>query len=254
LVINKMNLPQSGDYIDIHTHAGKPSAGIFFIETLMAHEAKTPDDFPEQACTVGIHPWFLTEKNHRQQITSVENSVRFPNILAVGEAGFDKLRGPSVELQRKVFEEQVQIAQTHEKPVIIHCVRAWDELLASHKKLKPVTPWLIHGFRGKKELAHLLLSKGMYLSFWFDFVIRPESAVLLRSLPVSRFFLETDGADIDIREIYRKVATDLDIKVDELKEIVLSNFRCFFAPVQQGGIRNPSQKPPLGGWGVKKAG
>jgi TatD DNase family protein len=156
------------------------------------------------------------------------NSVHLPNILAIGEAGFDKLRGPSVELQRKVFEKQVSIAEDHKKPIIIHCVRAWDELLASHKKLKPVTPWLIHGFRGKKELARQLLSKGMYLSFWFDFVIRPESAGLLRSLPVSRFFLETDGADIDIREIYRKVATDLDLTIDELKAVLSNNFNLFF--------------------------
>ena len=67
-------------------------------------------------------------------------------------------------------------------------------------------PWLIHGFRGNIELAQQLISKGMYLSFWFDFVIRPESSELLRSLPKDRIFLETDGADVDIRDIYKKVA------------------------------------------------
>jgi TatD DNase family protein len=223
-----MNLPQSGDYIDIHTHGGKPSAGVIFIENLMAHEAKTPGDIPEQACTIGIHPWFLSEKNYRQLICSVENSVQLPNILAVGEAGFDKLRGPSLELQRKVFEEQVNIAEIYAKPVIIHCVRAWEELLASFKKLKPGTPWMIHGFRGNKELAGQLLSKGMYFSFWFDFVMRPESANLLRSLPLDRIFLETDGADTDIREIYKKVAMDLGLTIDELKEVISNSFNLFF--------------------------
>ena len=92
-----------------------------------------------------------------------------PESIAIGEAGFDKLRGPSPELQRKVFEEQVAISEELKKPVVIHCVRAWDELLAVHKKLKPKMPWLIHGFRGNTELAAQLLSKGMYLSFWFDF-------------------------------------------------------------------------------------
>jgi TatD DNase family protein len=196
----------------------------------MAHEMRTPEDIPEQACTVGIHPWYLTERNYRQQITSVGNSVHLPNVLAIGEAGFDKLRGPSAELQKKAFEEQADIAGTHGKPLIIHCVRAWDELLASQKKLKPGTPWLIHGFRGNKELAGQLLSKGMYLSFWFGFAMRPESSNLLRSLPVSRIFLETDGADIDIREIYRKVAKDLDLTVDELKAVISNNFNLFFNP------------------------
>jgi Tat protein secretion system quality control protein TatD with DNase activity len=68
----------------------------------------------------------------------------------------------------------------------------------------------------------------MYLSFWFDFILRPESGDLIRQLPADRIFMETDGAEIDIRKIYEKVATDLDISVDRLKSIVLSNFDEFF--------------------------
>ena len=85
-------------------------------------------------------------------------------------------------------------------------------------------PWLIHGFRGNVELASQLLSKGFYLSFWIDFVLRPESKELLKQLPADRIFLETDGADVDIKSIYNKVATDLDLSVDELKSIILKNF------------------------------
>jgi TatD DNase family protein len=225
-----MNIPQPGDYIDIHTHEGKPSSGIFIVECLMAHEKRLPGNAPGEVYTFGIHPWFLNENNHKQLINSVENSVVHSGVIAIGEAGFDKLRGPSPGLQRKVFEEQVNIAEVHQKPVIIHCVRAWDELFAVHKKLKPKTPWMIHGFRGNVELAKQLLSKGMYLSFWFDFILRPESSVLIKSLPPERIFLETDGADVDIREIYKKVAKDLDRSVEEMKSIIFINFKEFFAP------------------------
>jgi TatD DNase family protein len=93
-------------------------------------------------------------------------------------------------------------------------------------------PWLIHGFRGNAELAKQLLSKGMYLSFWFDFVMRPESSRLLGSLPKERIFLETDGADVDIRTIYGKVAIDLDMSVDELKKGLLGNFMEFFNAIK----------------------
>ncbi len=89
-------------------------------------------------------------------------------------------------------------------------------------------PWLVHGFRGNVELATQLLSKGMYLSFWFDFILRPESSGLLKKLPLNKIFLETDGADVDIRDIYSKVANDLDLSVDELKSIILNNFNDFF--------------------------
>lgn len=225
-----MNLPQPEDYIDMHTHGGKPAAGVFIVESLMAHEDKLPGNISGVAYTFGIHPWFLTETNHKQLMSSVKDIVPLPNIVAIGEAGFDKLRGPSPELQRKIFEEQAVIAEALAKPVIIHCVRAWEELLASQKRLRPKSPWLIHGFRGKKELAGQLLSKGMYISFWFDFVMRSESANLIRSLPKNRMFLETDGADTDIREIYGKVAADLDLPIDELKAVMTNNFIDFFQP------------------------
>ena len=219
-----MYLPQPGDYIDIHVHGGLPASGIFILESLMAHEGKLPVDVSGIAYTYGIHPWFLNEENHKQLINSVENTVIQPEIIAIGEAGFDRLRGPSPELQSRAFEEQIVISEKISKPVVIHCVRAWDELLAVYKKLKPKMPWLIHGFRGNVDLASQLLSKGFYLSFWIDFVLRPESKELLKQLPADRIFLETDGADVDIKSIYNKVATDLDLSVDELKSIILKNF------------------------------
>jgi len=223
-----MNLPQPADYIDIHTHHAKPAEGTFELVTLMAHENVYPDNLPGRTYTAGIHPWYLNNDNHNQLLEFIHQSAGNSNLAAIGEAGFDKLRGPSMELQRLAFEEQVVIAGKHRKPLVIHCVKSWDELLASHRNLKPETTWLVHGFRGKKELASQLLSRGMYISLWFDFALRPESADLIRFLPGDRIFLETDGADVDTKEIYRKVAHDLAIPVDELKKLILTNFNLLF--------------------------
>jgi TatD DNase family protein len=223
-----MNLPQPGEYIDIHTHNSKPAEGIFAVENLMAHENMKPKKISARAFTAGIHPWHLNENNREQLLEYVRNIAGNPDLIAFGEAGFDKLRGPSIELQKSTFTEQVKIAGENQKPLVIHCVRSWDELLAAHKNLKPLTPWLVHGFRGKKELALQLIKRGMYLSFWFDFVMRPESADLLRFLPKERIFLETDGADVDIKEIYRKVSDDLEINIDVLKERMRNNFNLLF--------------------------
>ena len=151
-----------------------------------------------------------------------------PDIIALGEAGFDRLKGPDMELQRDAFEKQVKIADSNSKPLFIHCVRSWDELLAEHKRLRPSTPWLIHGFRGKRELAEQLISKGMFISFWFDFILRPESSQLVKSLPLEKLFLETDGSGADIGTIYNKVASDLSMDVIQLKTQMVSNFNTFF--------------------------
>lgn len=223
-----MHYPQAGDYIDIHVHDGKPSPGIFILESLMAHENNTPEKLEGVSYTYGIHPWFLNDENHQQLLLSVKKTVSHPEVIAVGEAGFDRLRGPSAELQREVFEEQVLISEEIQKPLVIHCVRAWDELMGAKKKLKPAMPWLIHGFRGNAEFADQLLSKGMYLSIWYEFALRPESGNLLRSIPADRLFLETDGADVDIRSIYQKVAADRNQDVEDLKSDILNNYLAFF--------------------------
>lgn len=223
-----MQLPHIDDYIDIHVHDGHPRKDIFMVECLMVHEERLPENIQGMAYTYGIHPWFLNENNHAHQIDSVAKIIGQHDIIALGEAGFDRLRGPSLELQRKVFERQVLIAEEHKKPVIIHCVRAWDEILAAYKKLKPHMNWMIHGFRGNLQLAKQLLSKGMYISVWFDFAVRRESAGLFRNLPGNRIFLETDGADIDIKDIYKKVAEDKGIAIDELKAEIYRNFNSFF--------------------------
>ncbi len=223
-----MNFPDHGDYINIHTHGGKSSPGIFIVESLMAHEGLQPLDIPGTVFSYGIHPWFLNEGNSGEMLNRVRDNSGLSSVVALGEAGFDKLRGPSPDLQYKIFSEQVKIAEALSKPVFIHCVRAWDELLAAHKKLRPKNKWIIHGFRGSRELAAQLISKGFYLSFWFDFIIRPESSDLIRSLPVNRIFLETDGADIDLRKIYDKVAADLGITVEELIRIIHGNFYLVF--------------------------
>jgi TatD DNase family protein len=224
-----MHLPQEGDFIDIHNHDGVPSPGIFILETLMAHEERIPLDVPGIAYTYGIHPWFLRQDNHQKQIESVREYAENPSVLALGEAGFDKLRGADPGLQRSVFEKQVEISELVKKPVVIHCVRAWDELLSVHKGMKPKMPWLIHGFRGNIEQAMQLLAKGMYLSFWFNFILRPESSRLIRAVPGNRIFLETDGSDAGIMDIYKKVSIDREIEVEELKSLIFSNFNSFFS-------------------------
>jgi TatD DNase family protein len=222
-----MNYPEESDYIDIHTHGARPVPGIFSIDTLSANEDRDPGNIPGLAFSFGIHPWYLSENNHDQLLTRVIKTAANPNVIAIGEIGFDKIKGPSSELQRRTFEEQVIIAEECNKPVIIHCVRAWDELLQEHKKLKPKMQWLVHGFRGKQDLALQLIAKGMYLSFWFDFVIRPEATSLIRKVPEERIFLETDGADVNIMDIYNKVSVDLDLSIQELKSVILNNFTTF---------------------------
>lgn len=223
-----MKLPGPDDYIDIHNHGSKPAPGCFTIENLMAHEGRIPDIQEGIAFSAGIHPWHLTREMYNDHIRWVGSLAGNENVIALGEAGYDKLRGPGISLQKEAFEAQAAMASRYSKPLFIHCVRSWDELFASHKRLKPSKPWLIHGFRGKKDLALQLLGRGMYISFWFDYITRQESSELVRNLPAERIFLETDGSGEDIKKIYKKVADDLGVNINNLKEQIFLNFKTLF--------------------------
>jgi TatD DNase family protein len=223
-----MNIPSPGDYIDIHNHGGSPAKGYYTVENLMAHENRIPDFQTGTGYTFGIHPWHLTDENFEEQFEKVKQHASHPNVLAVGEAGFDRFKGPGKDLQQKAFEAQVRLSEELKKPVFIHCVRSWDELVAVHRKFKPVQPWLIHGFRGSAELALQLIAKNMYISFWFDFVIRPEATALVKRLPADRIFLETDGSGVGIESIYNKVAIDLGTDTAALKSRIMTSFSELF--------------------------
>ena len=223
-----MNLPEKGDYIDIHDHYQVPATGKFTVRNLMAHEEDEPDMTFRTTYSIGIHPWHLSAHDFAGQLEKIKRFSQHPNIIALGEGGFDRLKGPDARLQQEAFSEQILISEKVHKPIFIHCVRAWDAVFEASRTHKPKMPWIIHGFRGKKELAAQLISRNMYISFWFDFIIRPEATNLVRSLPADRIFLETDGSGYDISSIYKKVAADLEESVDELKEQILSNFTRVF--------------------------
>jgi TatD DNase family protein len=223
-----IHYPGPGDYIDIHTHDSTESEGEVAVENLMAHEERSPSDHPGRLFTLGIHPWHLEPSSAEPMLEKVRALSESENVIALGEAGFDRLKGAAPDLQMSVFIEQSVISEKCGKPLFIHCVRAWDELLQAHRRLRPVQPWLVHGFRGKPELAKQLISRGMFLSFWFDFAIRDGSSALFRQLPRDRIFLETDGAPLSIRDLYKKVSADLEISGEALKERIYLNFNTLF--------------------------
>jgi len=223
-----MNIPATGDYIDIHTHGAVTAAGIFSVEVLMAHELRIPEINEGISYTAGIHPWFLDADVHDRQLTYVSELAAGGQIVAVGEAGFDKLKGPDADLQKRAFYEQAAISEKYNLPVVIHCVKAWDELLSAHHELNPSMPWMVHGFRGNPQLATQLLKRGFYLSFWFSFITTPQALPLLKSIPADRMFLETDGSGEDIAAIYRTVSSGLGIEEEKLKEGMRDNYLRFF--------------------------
>ena len=187
-------------YIDFHTH--HVSAATDVISVVDGRD------------TWGIHPWCASD-----------NFV-VPNLsgkLAIGECGLDNLRGPSIETQLQVFRRQIELSETNGKPIVIHCVKALDQLLRLHLELRPKMPWMFHGFRGKSQQLHSLLTAGFYISFSFSY--NEESLCLC---PMERLMLETDDEACSIVELYNKVAEVRGISVPSLCAAMAENCLSFF--------------------------
>lgn len=160
------------------------------------------------------------------RVCGLEELVRHPQVLAVGEAGLDKLADAPMDLQVEVFRCQACLAEEVGKPLVIHLVKAVDELLKVKRDLRPSNPWIIHGFRGKAALAEEYLKHGFYLSFGEKY-----REVALCRVPADRLFIETDESEVSIGELYARAAEVRGISPEELGETLRRNVcKVFFKP------------------------
>lgn len=166
---------------DSHTHTPRRGA-------IVNTEPGQPID-PSLYYSCGIHPW-NTDKAGPEQWSALERTLSLPQVVAVGETGLDRLKGPSLAEQTEAFMRHARLAEKFHKPLIIHCVKAWPELIALKKKFNPTVPWIFHGFRLKPDVARRLTDAGFYLSFGHGF--NPES---VKACPIDRLLLESDEAE-----------------------------------------------------------
>lgn len=207
-------------FFDIHTHRFSLPAGQEIV-SFPAEENTCPPGIVY--ASVGIHPWHLSDLDVERQLTALKKLVIRENVVAIGEVGLDKLADASLSLQMRVFREEIALAERLGLPLVIHCVRAFNELLQLKKESRSSQPWVIHGFRGKAELAKMCIRQGCYLSFGAKF---QEEA--LRTIPLDRLFIETDEAQEPVEEIYRRIAEVRGISVEHLADAVNKNARKVF--------------------------
>ncbi|MFO7574712.1 MAG: TatD family hydrolase [Bacteroidales bacterium] len=222
-----MAVPLDGDLINLHTHDSVRTRGVFAVENLMLHEGRLPDNAAD-AFSVGVHPWFLQKENLGEQLSLLAQLTDDERVIAVGEAGYDRRRGAGVGLQQEAFEAQAQLAEDKGKPLVIHCVKGWDELWASKRRLKPQVPWIIHGFNGGIDQARQLVAGGMYLSLWVKSVLNGALDPVIAGIPHELIFLETDGFEVDLALVYEKAAQGVNIPVGLFADTIRNNYLSLF--------------------------
>jgi len=216
------------DFINIHTHRFSSDENILEIVN------QYPDAFVNSIpnFSIGIHPWHIDQSHIGESLKAIESKLQQQNCLAIGECGLDKRIEMPTNLQAEVFELQLALAEKHQKPVIIHCVAAFQEVIETKKRLKISVPMIIHGFSKNEQTAKQLLDNGFYLSFGKYLLRNPELEFVFKSVPNDRFFLETDTIEESIAEVYALAATYKNLQMAELQQQIKQNFKTVFGSGQ----------------------
>ena len=210
-------------YINIHSHTYCDGA-IIVLNCYPNEIQNALSENNARYYTVGLHPWYISDK-YEIALAEIRLTASNPSILAIGETGLDKLCSTPMLLQEKVFKEHIAIAEEYQKPLIIHCVKAYNELIRIKNELNPTTPWVIHGFRGNIQITKALLKAGFYFSYGQNLSYLSESLLLI---PSDKLFLETDDKAILIEDVYAVTARLLSIELKQLQNLVLQNFEHVF--------------------------
>jgi TatD DNase family protein len=178
----------------------------------------------------GIHPWFV---NKNIPVEKLESDLQHPKCIALGEIGLDKICSSDLNLQRKVFIQQIELSEKYNLPVIIHCVRASNELVELKKEIKPTQHWIWHGFN-KVYILQQTLENEIIPSFG-EVILHNESlSNELANLKSSQFLLETDTSRLSIETIYKTVAEIRNQSINSLQKEQITNFERIFTKWQIG--------------------
>ena len=136
-----------------------------------------PDDIENGYYSVGFHPYNVGRANEQETLDRVRKAVEHPRVLAIGEIGLDKSIEAPMEDQLRIFEKQVKIAESANLPVVLHVVRAFNEMVGFMKAKQPVVPMIIHGYNGSAEMAEELVKAGFLISFG-EAITREHSKII----------------------------------------------------------------------------
>jgi len=155
--------------------------------------------YPDAYLAFGLHPWFIGERSNQCFQTLEKLLTSYPQ-ASVGEIGIDHvIENRNDAEQEQVFLAQLEIARKFDRPVTIHCRRAWSRLIELLDQFGEFPcGMLIHCFGGSAEVASELVRRGAYISFSGS-ITRPnakKAGSAIRAVPDNRILIETDAPDL----------------------------------------------------------
>lgn len=210
-------------FINTHTHAQLYDAKIEVVNLSLGSKER-PNYY-----SYGLHPWYIDKDSLSYDLENLKVLAHEKRCLAIGECGLDKLSTVDFALQEEAFIEQIKLANKIQKPLIVHCVKAFNELINCLNLNNNKVPVIVHGFNNNENIARVLVNEGVLFSFGKALLgYESNAAKAIKNVGRKNFFLETDDADISIKYIYKKASELLGIDEEIIKQQLQSNFEKVF--------------------------
>jgi len=166
---------------------------------------------------------------YSEMLQVVEELAQNGSIIGIGEIGLDKRFG-NLELQKRLFISQLDIAQRVKLPVIIHCVGYYYELFELIKRSNLHTIIILHGFKGSIEIFNKFKSLNLFFSLSHRLLDSDKYSEVVKEILVSeRFFIESDypfnGELDEVNVILEAISVKYSYRMDNLKDILIRNQR-----------------------------
>ncbi|HTF83049.1 MAG TPA: TatD family hydrolase [Cellvibrio sp.] len=159
-------------------------------------------------CAAGVHPWWvkdlvgadLSTQQRDKMRDQLRKTLTASPCVAVGECGLDKLVDGHFEHQQQLFSMQVELACELNMPLIIHCRKAHNEVIALLRRHRPPAGGVIHAFSGSTRIAETYIDMGFYLgiggTITYERAHKTRQAV--SDVPLTALLLESDAPDMPL--------------------------------------------------------
>lgn len=226
------------DYADAHLHSkgmvypGSDSAMLMSVCSAEFGDWDIVDkiDDPRVIRSYGVHPWY-SESWEDGSVDKLREMLQNDPDAQVGEIGLDEVKGPSMIVQSRCFEEQFELAAEMGRIVSIHSVRTENYVLAAVKRnRKGCKAVILHSFSGPMNYVQSFAKLDCYFSVSPRLLSKQEPFVkaLLEAIPGDRLLIETDSPDsgqnfTSAEEFIGRLADIIGMDPEELAGVTLEN-------------------------------
>jgi len=226
---NLENIFKDAPYMNIHAHISDNMIVNPSHFTLLNLDYSEFDKYQtNQFYSAGLHPWFIKEFQE-SWFEKLAEMQQLNNVLAIGECGLDRNINIDFGLQQHLFHKQILLANKLKKPLIIHSVRAFYDVVSELKKAKNKMPVIYHGYNNSLQIAETLMNNNGYLSFGKSILqSKNNTAEILKKLPLDKIFFESDESINTIESVFEKAADLFNLDIKTLKQKSINNFKKVF--------------------------